>query len=425
MARNLLSTKDPDSKPRAKEYLLSDGEDLFLRIRPSGAKSWVYVYSLRGDRRKYTIGNYPTISLAKSRELADAARLLVAAGIHPIDEDNRKVAAAKAREVEERAGERPKTVNDLFDAWEKKHLISHHKDKGAFVRGMFERHVSQVIGDLPLEQLRPRHIIAVLDKAHASGVGRTCGSILGHLRQMCQFALPREWLPGDPTAGLKKGAWGGESKERERHLSEDEVKELDKALRESSLPARWRFAVLLILATGTRVGETLKAKPKHFWLDRGVWLIPKANQKKTKAPPRDHLVDLSPFALRHAKLLIELVGHDGEWLFPARGGKEPVDEKALTKLVKDRQRDKPLKGRTTAMRDLCLSGGPWTPHDLRRTMSTLMGELNIDSDVIDKCQNHREPNKIKRTYQRQQMKQAMKAAWLALGQRLDELTEDI
>jgi integrase len=71
-----------------------------------------------------------------------------------------------------------------------------------------------------------------------------------------------------------------------------------------------------------------------------------------------------------------------------------------------------------------MSGGQWSPQDLRRTAATLMGELGIDSDVIDRCQSHVEPNKIKRIYQRQKRRQEMEYAWLKLGEKLAEIFKD-
>lgn len=41
-------------------------------------------------------------------------------------------------------------------------------------------------------------------------------------------------------------------------------------------------------------------------------------------------------------------------------------------------------------------------HDLRRTGATIMGELGVDGEVIERCLNHVEPNRRKRIYQRQQ-----------------------
>jgi integrase len=71
-----------------------------------------------------------------------------------------------------------------------------------------------------------------------------------------------------------------------------------------------------------------------------------------------------------------------------------------------------------------LPGGRWTPHDLRRTGATLMGELGVHGDVIEKCLNHLEQSKIKRTYQRAIRQQEQADAWRLLGARLALLTDD-
>jgi hypothetical protein len=41
--------------------------------------------------------------------------------------------------------------------------------------------------------------------------------------------------------------------------------------------------------------------------------------------------------------------------------------------------------------------------------------------VIEKCLNHVEANKLKRTYQRHELKAERREAWRRLGERLDEV----
>ena len=68
-----------------------------------------------------------------------------------------------------------------------------------------------------------------------------------------------------------------------------------------------------------------------------------------------------------------------------------------------------------------LTGGPWTPHDLRRTGATMMGELGVIGEVIERCLNHVEQNKLKRIYQRHELKAEKREAWRLLGERLQLL----
>ena len=47
-----------------------------------------------------------------------------------------------------------------------------------------------------------------------------------------------------------------------------------------------------------------------------------------------------------------------------------------------------------------------------------MGELGVAPHIIEKCLNHKEENKIKRTYQLQRQEAEQKEAFILLGERL-------
>ncbi len=68
-----------------------------------------------------------------------------------------------------------------------------------------------------------------------------------------------------------------------------------------------------------------------------------------------------------------------------------------------------------------LAGGNWTPHDLRRTGATMMGELGVIGEVIERCINHVEQNKLRRIYQRHDLRAEQQQAWHLLGNRLSLL----
>lgn len=146
---------------------------------------------------------------------------------------------------------------------------------------------------------------------------------------------------------------------------------------------------------------------------------PPENTKNGKA----HTVFLSGFAVAQFKAL-QLLNTESAWCFPAENGKDHVDLKSIAKQVRDRQRMTAMKNRSKATGTLLLSGGRWTPHDLRRSGATLMGNLGVRPDVIEKCLNHIEQNKMLRIYQRQELKAEQEQAWRLLGERLALLTRD-
>jgi Arm DNA-binding domain len=70
------------AQPRDKEYLLADGEGLYLRIQPTG-KAWVYRYKEAGKEAKLSLGRYPAMSLAVARKKARAEAEKRADGVDP------------------------------------------------------------------------------------------------------------------------------------------------------------------------------------------------------------------------------------------------------------------------------------------------------------------------------------------------------
>jgi hypothetical protein len=62
---------------------LSDGGGLYLQIKPSGTKSWLWRYKVDGKTRMLGLGPFPDVSLAAAREKAAAMRALRHSGVDP------------------------------------------------------------------------------------------------------------------------------------------------------------------------------------------------------------------------------------------------------------------------------------------------------------------------------------------------------
>jgi hypothetical protein len=63
----------------------ADGGGLYLVV-DTGGKRWVFLYRFRGKRREMGLGSLNAVPLATARDMAEAARQSVAAGIDPIDQ---------------------------------------------------------------------------------------------------------------------------------------------------------------------------------------------------------------------------------------------------------------------------------------------------------------------------------------------------
>lgn len=443
MAENLLTDARLRTASRERDGLyLSDGGGLRFRLlapsrkHPRGARLAEFHFKLKDASGNYrngalhvgTIGEVFTdaagtvraFTLADARRARDSARELVAKGQDPrivqrlaradaADEQRRRLAALDSR----------RTVRQTFDEWERLYLSSHRKDGGEGLRGMFELHVLPHVGALPLDELRRAHLLDLLDRLATAGKKRTANLVLGAMRQLCRWAVLREWLQADPTLGITRAAAGGRELPRERTLSALEIVELRNKLPHSKLTERMQAAVWMLLATAVRVGELTAAKVADFDLRADEWHIP-----ETKSG-RAHVVHLSPFAVGLVCRLIAL-GDGSAYIVPTRapgeeGEDRPVGPQTIGKQLRDRQRVTQVKGRTAKRGALLLSRGEWTAHDLRRTAATMMREAcGVSSDVVERCLNHR-PQGIVAVYQRGELLAERRAAFDAWGAELERL----
>jgi integrase len=417
MATNLLNDRKIKlAKPADKEFLLSDGRGLFLRIRPNGAKDWLFIYTFAGKRRKMGLGSLETVSLATARSEADKAQDCIAKQIDPQLNQHQLEAEQTAQRESIEAKKSRQTVEKLFGLWEKRELIN-RKDKGAEVRRSFEKDLFPTLGTVAAEDITRTMVVKVLDSVVERGAPIVARNLLGDIRQMYGFAIVRGIVEHDPTSRLKRDDFG-KKVERERILTEAEIKVLPDKLIAARMAESSTAAIWIMLSTCCRVGEISRAVWEDVDLESGKWLIPPENAKNTKA----HTVYLSPFAIRQFKSLMKLAGASS-WVLPARWTDQHLCIKSLAKQIGDRQRgDKPpMKCRSLNINALELSGGKWTPHDLRRTAATMMGMLGVRPDVIEKCLNHVEQNKVVRIYQRQKLEAEQAEAWRLLGERLELL----
>lgn len=415
---------------------------LVARITPSGERLFYFRYSnSSGDRVTYPIGTYSrdglegTMTLAEAGQRAKELAGLHKAGIrdlreHLTTEEASRIAARDAElarltsekvaiEAEQARQAARKSVTELFEHWARVDLIN-RKDKGAEVRRMFEKDVLPFLGDLAVADIKKSHITVVTDTMLARGVNRAAKIAFSLMRQMFRFAVDRDLIEYDPTASIRKAKIGGKDVERDRVLSDEEVRTLSRLAPEAGLLPSTEAAIWIALSTCCRIGELLGARWEHINLIKGSWLIPAENSKNGKP----HSITLSPFAVRQFEYVRAHNGNSA-WCYPNTDDSGPVCSKTVTKQLGDRQRQ-PDQGsmsrRSAKAQALLLPGGKWTPHDLRRTGATAMTALGVLPEVAERCLNHTEENKVKRTYQRHSYTNEMSEAWNRLGEHLDLAT---
>ena len=73
LTKRLTNTEVDKAKPKTKEYSLSDGDGLSLRIKPNGSKLWLfnYYHPTTKKRTNAGLGMYPAVSLAQAHQKRD------------------------------------------------------------------------------------------------------------------------------------------------------------------------------------------------------------------------------------------------------------------------------------------------------------------------------------------------------------------
>lgn len=412
-------------KAKEKPYKRNVDNGLQLRIATNGVKTWIIQYVVNGKQREYRLSRpYGTntddghLSLLDARNEAAKIRALARDGIDfQIQKEEAKVADTAKRAE---ADTENLTTQNLFDEWV---ITTDRKDKGAELRRLFARDVLTKVGTKALKSLTEKDMRSILDAVVNRGSDRMAVMLLSDLKQMFRWAEKRRpWkklIDDNPVEHLEAKRITSadyDGAERTRTLSPDEIKELADKLPDAGLLKRTEICMWIMLSCCCRIGEVIKARWEHIDLDAGIWTIPKENAKNKIA----HTIYLSAFALPHFRELKQLADKSA-WCFPRDDDETHVCIKSTTKQIRDRQKPpggKPMSNRSKKADALVLSGGDWVPHDLRRTGATMMQSLGVVPDVIERCLNHVEPNKLRRTYQTYDYATEKQDAWQLLGERL-------
>jgi integrase len=423
-ATGIERTKLPPGKA---EVTLSDGDGLYLRVRRAAdgrqvVRQWIFATKVGGKLRKVGLGGYEATPLAAARE--KAARL-------------RAARDAGGRPTASEANVSLRTFGDLYAHFERTQPAAAGREEA------WRIWVEPALGRTKLEDLTRARLTGLLDSIAAEGrrrvaaggnydLRRTAGRIFNLLRQLTSFAATRGLLAADPMAGLKRKDFGHQGVPRERVLTAAEIAELSRRFarelrvgppgREFTIPPLHpgaQAAVFFLLATMARVGELAAMTVSQIDFEKATWTIPAAVAKNR----REHIVHLSPFALRMVEAMRRLPSA------PPRGSSKPQDTvfyggDSLAKALHDRQQPEGTQraGRRAARSVLLLPGGKFTPHDLRRSGASLMQSLGVRSEVIERCLNHTPPALVA-VYQRDPLLDDRRRAFEALGARLAEIVD--
>lgn len=403
-----------DIKPDTVERIHRDGDGLELRVYPSGGKIWQLRYQFGTTRRIMRLGEYPALSLAGARSDADNAHKLLDAGIDPkVHEEEQGKAKIEAERIAKMEQAARKTFSDVFMDWNTAKL-SKRKDGVNLLRAI-RKDVLSTLGDKEMGAVTRADLLGCLDAVTSRGSPRMANVLLNVLKTFYGWAQLREIVSADPLGPVRAADVGGKLPSRDRVLSDAEIVDLFRKLPECGLSSKAQTAVLMVLATGCRLGEICLAEWAH--VTDTTWVIPAENAKNG----REHKITLSPFAQGLFRTL--QADREGQWCLPSskKIGSHQT-RMSIGAALYDRQTEAAQRqGRTAATGSLVLEAGHWTAHDLRRTCASGMQKLGVMPAVIDAVLNHKESKGVTQIYQRYDYAKEMADAWAKWGKHLTNL----
>ncbi|PWI32149.1 integrase [Vibrio albus] len=368
LTTSLTATQIKQAKPKDKEYSLADGNGLHLRIRPNGAKTWMFNYyvPITKKRNKISLGNYPDMPLALARQQRDEARSLLAQGIDP-----------KTHRLALEQNKRDELAN-TFAAFAEEYLSI---KKEATVEAtykkrarMVEKYLLPSVGHIPVADIKPMLMKGILDPIAKEGKIETVKRICIITNEIMRIAVVNGAIEFNPIVELTK-LYPSQKVKHNPALSPEELPELVRTLDTANLTITTRNLIYWQLHTMVRPKEAATAKWSQIDFEEKVWIVPIPKMHTT------HAVPLTPQALTILDDMRSISG-GRKYIFPAdRNPKTHTNSQTANAALKRIG----FKDRTTA-------------HGLRGLASTTLNAQGFDGDVIESALSHQEPNKIRRAY---------------------------
>ncbi|MCK3655009.1 integrase [Pasteurellaceae bacterium Macca] len=381
----LTHTEIERAKPKAKEYSLADGGGLLLRIKPSGAKLWLFNYCkpFTNKRSNLSLGSYPSVTLAQAREKAGECRALL--------EQQRDPAIERLKAQDEQAERLARTFGKMAVAWfDSRRLQANFTERTAKdAWALFERHLLPLFGQYPIDQLTPLIAINGLKPLEQAGKLETVRKLISKLNDVMRFALHRGFIASNPLREIHK-EFDKPITQGMKTITPDELADFLNAFCQAQQAGKFSptayYGVLLALLTGSRPSEIAKAKWADIDEQGKCWRYTVQKGNKNLPQGRIHTVTLSrqAIALFHAMKRHNALMRcaNSPYVFAsltAKAGHISIEtlRKAIIKSIGENK---------------------LTTHGIRHLFSTALNDRNFNADWIERALSHKDRNAIRETY---------------------------
>ena len=367
-----------DVQPREKQFTLTDGNNLDLRVLPSGKKIWLLRYVVDFKRHNLKLGEYPQMSLALARVERDKQQARLKRGDDIADERRQEKEKAKPKE----------TFSSLANKWLEHMKRSGHAEN--YIKAIICRlgYITPQIGKQEITRIDRETLVKTVQKIITKGdkkddIRESARRAADIICQVFQYAENTGNLPSGGSyiaTKLRKVIPSPEIRHFATTTENADIRVILDVLNEYK-GNTLQHCLKMIILTACRSGEARRARWCEIDFENALWTIPKEHMKCRK----EHISPLSRQALEMLKELYQSEDHAPDSLvFPNLHGKEYSDA-AFTKII-NRMKEK-------GHFDI-------TVHGFRSMFSTIMNERGYNGDAIEMQLAHMSGDRIRAIYNR-------------------------
>lgn len=325
----------------------ADGAGLYLKVKPSGAKSWAYRYQINGKQKWQGLGAVTKLNgLEAARKAAAVSRQLVKDKIDPIEHKNqqaleKELKAARTVTFKECAVQ---YIDSHKAGWKNAKHINQWSNT-------LETYAYPVIGDLPVSKVDTEHVLKVLEPIWFTKT-ETASRVRQRIERVLSWATVRKF-----RTGFNPALWRGHldqvlpqrtKVQKPKHFSAINYREIPdyfSLVRKTETIASRALAFIVLTAVRSAEGRCVTYSELN--LEEGVWTIPADRMKAG----REHRIPLSDEAMEIIAEMEVFKRDADDYVFTGMKPGRPVSEAALRKLIKGTHPEITIHGFRSSFRD--------------------------------------------------------------------------
>jgi integrase len=375
-----------------------------VRCTAGGTKAFVLFHRAAGRKFLETLGRWDANPQGGTLTVRDA--IVRADKLAKDIKNGRREDPRPERTRRLQDGDKPSegNISGLIDSYISRHLKAGKLRSAGMIEAQLNRLVKPKIGKIGIHELKRSQVSRMLDDIADENGPRMADLVLAYVRKAFNW-YEVNGHDDDFTSPVVRGMarLKPSDRERERVLSDDEIRDVWAALDTVTEPACFPAYVKTLLLTATRRSEAADMSTTE--LEGELWTIPAARYK-TKL---DHVIPLSANARELiASAAPEKPAKNAHFVFSTTNGAKSFSgfSKAKRELDEAIAKTREREGRAPMEN--------FTLHDLRRTARTLLARAGVRDDIAERCLGHVIKG-IEKVYNRYSYLDEKRAAFEALA----------